>query len=130
METNLDASFPSVQFILEGYHTPYRGGILVYVRSSIPSRFLSDEELCRSIQAIPFGINFRMEKWLVISVYCPPLQNSEYFVDSHTNIINYFAYTSDNYLILGNLNLESTDSGLMGFLDSNNFTNLIKKYLF
>ena len=36
-ETKLDASFPSAQFTLEGYHTPYRldinnksGGILVY----------------------------------------------------------------------------------------------------
>ena len=43
-ETNLDASFPSAQFTLEGYHTPYgldinnkSGGILVYVKCSIPS---------------------------------------------------------------------------------------------
>ena len=42
-KTKLDASFPSAQFTLEGYHTPYRldvnnksGGILVYVKSSIP----------------------------------------------------------------------------------------------
>ena len=39
-ETKLDASFPSAQSSLEGYHTPYRldisnisGGILVYVKS-------------------------------------------------------------------------------------------------
>ena len=50
-ETKLDASFPSAQFTLEGYHTPYRldinnksGGILVYVKSSIPSRRLFFEE--------------------------------------------------------------------------------------
>ena len=43
-ETKLDASFPSAQFTLEGYHTPYdidinnkSGGILVYVKCSIPS---------------------------------------------------------------------------------------------
>ena len=51
-ETKLDASFPSAQFPLERYHIPYRldinnksGGILVYVKSSIPSRCLSFEEL-------------------------------------------------------------------------------------
>ena len=51
-ETKLDASFPSAQFTLERYHIPYRldinnksGGILVYVKSSIPSRCLSSEEL-------------------------------------------------------------------------------------
>ena len=48
-ETKLDASFPSVQFTLEGYHIPYRldinnksGGILVYVNifNSITFPFL------------------------------------------------------------------------------------------
>ena len=68
-ETKLDASFPSAQFTIEEYHTPYHlniniksGGILVYVKSSIPSRFLSYEELCNSIQAIPFEIKLRKGK--------------------------------------------------------------------
>ena len=50
-ETKLDGSFPCAQFILDGYHTPYRldvnsknGGLLVYVKSSIPSRSLSCNE--------------------------------------------------------------------------------------
>ena len=50
---------PSAQFTLEGYHTPYRldinnmsSGILVYVKSSVPSRFLCYEELHISKQAI------------------------------------------------------------------------------
>ena len=58
-ETKLDASFPSAQFTLEGYHTPYRldinnksSGILVYVKSSIPSRFFCYEELRISKQTI------------------------------------------------------------------------------
>ena len=131
-ETKIDASFPSIQFTLEGY-TPYTlninnksGGILVYVKFSIPSRWLCYEELLISIQAIPFGINLRKEKWLVISIYRPPSQNSEYFLNSLTKIIDYFANTYDNHLILGDFNLEPTDSALMGFLDSNNLTNLIK----
>ena len=84
-ETKLDASFPSAQFTLEGYHTPYRldinnksGGILVYVKSSIPSRCLCYEELRISIQPIPFEINLTKKKWLVISIYRPSSQNSEY----------------------------------------------------
>ena len=131
-ETKIDASFPSIQFTLEGY-TPYTlninnksGGILVYVKFSIPSRWLCYEELLISIQAIPFGINLRKEKWLVISIYRPPSQNSEYFLNSLTKIIDYFANTYDNHLILGDFNLEPTDSALMGFLDSNSLTNLIK----
>ena len=46
-ETKLDGSFPSAQFFWEGYKAPYRldvnsrsGGLLLYVKSSIPSRLL------------------------------------------------------------------------------------------
>ena len=42
-ETKTDASFPSAQFFLEEYHSPYRldisrkrGGLLVYVKATIP----------------------------------------------------------------------------------------------
>ena len=47
-DTKIDASFPSALFFLEGYHSPYRlnisrrsGGLLVYVKATIPSRQLS-----------------------------------------------------------------------------------------
>ena len=66
VEAKIDASFSSAQFVFEGYHSPYRldissksGGILVYVKSSIPSRRLSCENLCDSIQAFLFEINLR-----------------------------------------------------------------------
>ena len=69
VETKLDTSFPSAQFALEEYHTPYRidinnknGGILVYVKSSVTSRCLYYEELHIFIQVIPFEINLRKQK--------------------------------------------------------------------
>ena len=99
-ETKIDASFPSAQFVFEGYHSPYRldvsnrsGGILVYVKSKIPSRCLSCENLCDSIQAVPFDL---------------------------------FADTYDNYLIMGDINMEPSDPSLKTFLNSNNPYNLIK----
>ena len=64
-ETKIDA-FPSRQSVFEEYHSPYhldisskRGGILIYVKPSIPSRRLSSENLGDSIQTIPFEINLR-----------------------------------------------------------------------
>ena len=80
-ETKIDELFPTAQFLLVGYHSPYRldespksGGILVYVKSSIPSRQLNFPNLPYKIQAIPFELNLRKEKWLVISIYRPPLE--------------------------------------------------------
>ena len=69
-----------------------------------------------NVETIPFEINLRLR---VISIYRPPWQNSEYFLFSPTRVTDYFANTSNNHLILGDFNLEPTDSALMGFLDSN-----------
>ena len=132
-ETKIDASFPSAQFVFEGYHWPYRldissksGGILVYVKSSIPSRRLSCENLCNAIQAVPFEINLRKEKWLVILIYRPLSQNLEYFLNKLTKMIDFFANTYENYLIMGDFNIERSDPSLKTFLNSSNLYNLIK----
>ena len=53
-------------------------------------------------------------------------QNTKYFLNSLTKTNDYFANTYDNDLILGDFNLETTDSALMGFLDSDGLKNLIK----
>ena len=60
-ETKIDASFLSAQYFLEGYHSPYRldisrksGGLLVYVKATIPSRQLSLPKFQFTIQALPF----------------------------------------------------------------------------
>ena len=63
---------------------------------------------------------------MVSDINRPPSQNSEYFLNSLTKIIDYFADTYDKHLILGDFNLERTDSALIGFLDSSSLTNLIK----
>ena len=82
-ETKIDASFTTAQFLREIYHQPFRLDvnsksrcILVYVKSSVPSRKLKCDILLKSIQAIPFGLNLRKEKWLVISMYRLPSQDS------------------------------------------------------
>ena len=52
-ETRLDGSFPTAQFEVKGYYSPFRlditnksGGLLVYIKSSIPSRKLSCDDIC------------------------------------------------------------------------------------
>ena len=47
-------------------------------------------------------------------------------LNSLTKIIDVFADKYDNYLIMGDFNLESGNTILTNFLDSNNLTNLIK----
>ena len=137
-ETKIDSLFPTAEFRLANCHTPYRldisdksGGILVYIKSNIPTRIaiqLNCGNLCKSIQAVPFETNLRKEKWLVISVYRPPSQNSEFFLNFLTSIIDHFTKLFDNYIIIGDFNLEPSNTTVKHFLDSNRLHNLIKRH--
>ena len=77
-ETKLDSSFPTGQFNLPGFRTPYRkdlsaksGGLLIYVNSNIPSKMLKIPDCPSDIQVIPVEINLKKQKWLVIAIYRP-----------------------------------------------------------
>ena len=113
-ETKIDTSFKKAQFSPDNYHQLFRlyinnkyGGILPYVKSSIPSRKLKCDVLSNSIQAIKCELNLRKEKSLVISIYRPPSEDSEFFLNSLTITLDHFAKTYDNYLIMGDFKLKT-----------------------
>ena len=81
VESKIDPSFETVQFLLEGFKCPYRldrnrcgGGILVYVREGIPSRLLNGHKFPHDIEGL-FVINLRKTKWILCGTYHPPSQN-------------------------------------------------------
>ena len=67
-ETKLDSSFPISQFLIPGFHKPFkmdidsRKGILVYIKSSLPSNFLTNFKLPDEAQIIPFEVNLKKER--------------------------------------------------------------------
>ena len=74
-ETKLDVSFPNSQFLIPGFHEPMRfditskrGRMLIYIKSSLPSKTMSSFKLSENIRAIPFELNLRKEKWLFVSI--------------------------------------------------------------
>ena len=74
-ETKLDPSFPNSQFLISGFHEPMgldinskRGGMLVYIKFSLPARIMSNFKLPENIQVIPFKLNLRKEKWLFVKI--------------------------------------------------------------
>ena len=88
-ETKLDSSFPTTQFVIPGFHHPFRldinrrsGGLLVYVKGSIPARVLTSFSTPADTQTIVFEINLRKEKWLFVAIYKPSSLNSQYFLDT------------------------------------------------
>ena len=62
----------------------------------------------------------------MISIYRPPSQNSEFFLNSLTSTIYHFTKLFDNYVIIGDFNLEPSNTTLKPFLDSNWLHYLVK----
>ena len=86
-KTKLDSSFSTAQFLIPGFHHPFRldtnrrnGGLLVYVIGSIPTRVLTSISTPADTQITVFEINLRKEKWLFVGIYRPSSVNSKYFL--------------------------------------------------
>ena len=112
-ETKLDYFFPNAQFRIPNFHQPFRldisrnsGGLLVFVKSSIPARMLCNCKLPPDIQAIPFEINLRKEKWLFITVYKPPSLKNQYFCDSLSEFLDFYSSIYNNKVVFGDFNVE------------------------
>ena len=130
-ETKLDDSFPSAQFLLDGFSKPYRlercsngGGILLYIRDDIPSRLLSNSNKTESIFT---EINFRKKKWLICASYNPHKSNiSNHLHHLGKGLDNYIG-NYDNILLLGDFNSEFSEPCLNDFCDIYNLKNLVKE---
>ena len=60
--------------------TDNKGGLMVFVKSHIPSRRFNDLKTPSNIQIMPFEINLSKQKWLMASIYNVPSQKNKYFL--------------------------------------------------
>ena len=104
VETKIDESFPTAQLILPGYHKPC--WLDITDKSHLPSRLLSIHNTADDIQVILFEINLRNEKWMSMSIYRPPKQNNQYFLENLSSIVDHYWGIYDNYIFLGDFNME------------------------
>ena len=118
---------------MPGYHKPYRlditdkqGGLLVYIKSHLPPKLLSIHNTSNDIQVIPFELNLRTGKWMFMCVYRPPKQNSQYFLENLSSLADHYSSIYDNYIFLGDFNMEPDCLALRSFMQSFNLFNLIK----
>ena len=65
--------------------TPKCGGMLVYIKSSLPSGSMSNFKLPENIQVIPFELNL----CLFASVYKPSSQSNNYFLDFSNGLLDF-----------------------------------------
>ena len=74
---------------------------MVFVKSHIPSRKLTEFKVSSNVQVRAFEINFQNKKWLVVSIYWYPSHDNKYFLLHLTNITK---HTTKWIIILGGFN--------------------------
>ena len=94
-ESKLNSSFPKSQLVRKGYKPPYRldisstsGGLIIYVRNGISSRFLKDFSLPNDIKLIPVGLRLKSRKWLILFLYRHHSQKLEPFFRHDGSYLN------------------------------------------
>ena len=96
-ETKIDSSFTSNKLLAAGYKKPLRldltsrsGGLLVYVKSDILIRQLSNHTLDDGIEIIALELNLRKRKWLVIFIYRNPKTDKDIFIQNLSNTLDFY----------------------------------------
>ena len=114
-ETKLDSSFPTSEFLIDGYKEPYRlditdlsGGLLSYIRSDIPSRLIKKD---KENQILFIELNFRKQKWLLCVIYRHHSISLNLYLSYLSNALDLFSSNYENFLIIGDFNKVSRCPG-------------------
>ena len=133
-ETRLDSSFPSGKFVIKGYSTPFRldrnqnrGGLLRYVREDLPCKILKEYTPEKPIENIFVEINLRSRKWLLSCSYNPKTNFIADYLHCTSRGIDFYSSKCDNFVVLGDLNAEVSNSFMKQFCASYNLKRLIKE---
>ena len=133
-ETKIDQSFPSAQFLLDGFSRPFKldrcangGGILLYVRDDISSCLLTEYKLQDNTECLFIEINIRKKKWLFCCSYNPNKNNISKHLHCLSKGLDTYFSQYDNIMLLGDLNVESLDPVLNDFCNVCNLFSLVKE---
>ena len=133
-ETKLDDSFPTAQFLLNGFPKPYRldhcsngSGILLYVKDNISSRLLTDHKLPDNVECLFTEINFGNKNWLLRCSYNPHRYNISSDISHLTKGLENYISHYDNILFLGNFNSQPSENCVSDFCNVYDLSNLVKE---
>ena len=137
VETKLDKSFPTKQFLIPGYNKPYRldrnrngGGVMIYVKENVPSKQIKKHNFVKKIEGLFVEINLRKTKLLLLGTYHSThpeygLSDEDYFEQISLALDVYSNY--EKILLAGDFNIEEEESCLKNFLYEHNFKNIVKQ---
>ena len=134
METKLDETFLTSQFLVTEFSVPYRldrnrngDGIMIFIRDDIPSRVLEKHVFPDDIGGLFSELKFRKTKWLLFWTYQSPTQSDSYYFNNLDKTLDLHSHY-DKKLLVGDFNTQVSDV-LSIFLYQHDLENLIKNLL-
>ena len=129
----MDETFPTVQFAIEGFSKPYHldatsnsGGLLFYVKANLPSKLIRFYNFPNEIQYIPIELNISTKKYALLSIYRPPNQNINFFLDKLSEALDIYSKHYDNACIFGDFNATPENNHMINFMSNQCLSNLVK----
>ena len=133
-ETKIDDTFPESQFLIEGFSTPYRldrtakgGGILLYIRQDIPSKYIKKITVNESFEGFFVEINLRSKKWLLGCSYNPHKEKIISHLNNLSTALDKLCTNYENIILLGDFNVEVEEKNMSEFMSLYNLRNLVKQ---
>ena len=102
----------------------YVGGLLFYIRDEIPAKYLNCD-IASDIECIPVVINLHKKKWLVYGTYNPKRGLIASHMLTICKSLERFLSLYDNYIIMGDFNVDPSNEHMLEFMSSLDLRNLI-----
>ena len=83
--------------------------------------------MANDIEGIFIELNFRRNKWLLMGTYHPPSQCTKYFYSEVGKVLDNYANTYENILLMGDFNEKETETNTIHFFEKYNLKNLVKE---
>jgi len=135
-ETKLDQTFTSSQFKVPDYNmyrtdrNAHGGGVMLYVKSTIPHRIRLDLKCDASsaIESLAIEVKLRKEKMFIVLLYKPPNVTNNILINNLGNVIDKCYVESSSVYILGdvNINFERLPEALLQFLAQYGLKNIVR----
>ena len=119
--------------MIDGFIKPFRydwnkngGGLLTFVRAGVPIREVKTYRIPSEIEIIVLELIIKKVRWLLLNLYRPPNQCSKFFFNEVEKGLEFYRSKYEKFVLIGDLNCEPSDSVIRDFMDSYNFTNMVK----